>query len=87
MSDKKVPETCNHCKSNDIIFHIWGRVEFWSCRACKNEVTYVEPSPWQTWDSKNYGVSDTSQSYTLPTGTKFNDWGFVVSDDDNQYHD
>lgn len=76
MSDTKVPTSCNHCKSVDIVHQVWGRVEFWSCRACKNEVTYVEPKKndiwnYQAWNPKDYGFSSTdfSTPYQLPLGT------------------
>lgn len=76
MSDeKKVPEVCNHCKSKNVIHQVWGRTEFYSCKDCKNEVTYVEPQKndiwnYQTWNPKDYGFSSTdfSTPYQLPLG-------------------
>lgn len=75
--NKKVPTKCNHCNSTDIVHHVWGRTEYWSCKSCKNEVKYVEEyipkfntlggdngivaSPWTSWDPKQYG-------FTFPTG-------------------
>lgn len=57
-NEKKVPCKCNHCNSTNIIHQVWGRTEFWSCKDCKNEVTYVEPNfgkPWEGYDTKTYG--------------------------------
>lgn len=41
--EKKIPTICNHCHSTDIIFHSWGRSEYYSCLSCKKEVVFVEP--------------------------------------------
>ena len=73
-NEKKTPDHCNHCNSTDIVFHSWGRVEYWSCKSCKKEVTYVEPttfgSPWGSWDPKTYGFG--SSDLKLPPGTQTN---------------
>lgn len=81
-NEKKVPCKCNHCNSTNIIHQIWGRVEFWSCKDCKNEVTYVEPDfgkPWG-WDTKTYGfgssiqydsTADLTKVFGLPAGYSF----------------
>jgi hypothetical protein len=70
MSEKKAPTKCNHCQSTDIIFHQWGRTEYYSCKSCKNEVpmevVQEQTNTWGAWDPKTYGFS--SSSFTLPEG-------------------
>lgn len=39
MSDKKAPEICNNCGSKDVMFCVWGRTEYYTCKSCKKEVT------------------------------------------------
>lgn len=74
MENKK-PTHCNHCKSSEIMHHVWGRTEFYSCLSCKKEVTYQEepvsqPSLWKAWDPKEYGFSpfvNSNQSVSAPS--------------------
>ena len=68
--EKKTPERCNHCNSTNIIFHVWGRSEYWSCKDCKKEVTYVEPKVndfrFSSWDPKTYGFGSSDFKFTVP---------------------
>lgn len=63
-NEKKTPSKCNHCNSTNIIHHVWNRLEYWSCKDCKQEVTYVEPKldlglGGIAWDPKIYGWGST----------------------------
>lgn len=89
-NEKKIPTECNNCNSSNIIFHIWGRSEFYSCNDCKKEVTYIEKSldigsPWGIWGpgahGSNSNVDARELRFNLPHGYKFplDDWSF---DDD-----
>ncbi len=66
MEENKGPKVCNHCKGTDIIFHVWGRLEYYSCRDCKQEVKdpiYDSANPWGVWDPKMYGIGS---DFTIP---------------------
>jgi hypothetical protein len=81
--DKKEPTKCNHCDSSDIAKQTWGRSEFWFCRSCKKEPTYVEPETTPTlfsgsnWDPKHYGFSP----YTISNDTLSDAFYFDDSSD------
>lgn len=71
-NEKKTPSHCNHCNSVDIIFNIWNRLEYWSCKTCKKEVVYIEPIKdafqWSSWDPRSYGFGSSDFKFTAPVG-------------------
>lgn len=72
MEESKGPKICNHCQGSDVIYHVWGRTTFYSCKDCKQEVkeqVQDQTSPSAAWDPKTYGFSTTDFSFTLPQGT------------------
>ncbi len=85
--DKKEPTKCNHCNSTDIAKQVWGRLEFWFCRSCRQEPVYVEPeiapTLWTgaTWNPKDYGLSSVGDPDHIVKNVDF-DWGFYSSTED-----